>query len=217
MQTRHDTITRNLFSLALCGALLTACDGDGDSNGSDGTGTSSDGADGTADDTGGGGDDGTTGDGDTGGGSTGTDDGGSGTSDGGTDTGDTGTGTGDTGSDSGGLEIAGSWIDDYGMAHEITESAWSQESTGFSALFHVESFDNDADFLVAQNDAANDYNADLFSRFDWVEDGDGQLWYCQGVFDAATAADAESAPAPDRADPATTGCGGFPWSKLDPG
>jgi hypothetical protein len=68
---------------------------------------------------------------------------------------------------------------------------------------------------VARNDATNAFNPGLFSRFEWVMAGT-DLYYCQAVFDAADEAAALSAARPDRATPAASGCGGFPWSLLVP-
>jgi hypothetical protein len=119
-----------------------------------------------------------------------------------------------TGCNSAPVEIVGTWVDDFGTTHVIDELAWEMTGDGWSSLFHVESVFDDEAFLVARNDSANDYSPDLYSRFDWTTDEDGELWVCQSVFDAETAAAAEGAAAPDATDPATGGCGTFPWSHL---
>ncbi|RMG98097.1 MAG: hypothetical protein D6705_06695 [Deltaproteobacteria bacterium] len=151
-----------------------------------------------------------TGTGDTGASDTGTGDTGTG------DTGASDTGTGDTGTGGVGLEIAGMYVDEWGTSHDIDESTWTMDfGGGTPAVFHVLSYDNDADFLVARNDDANDYNPGLYSRFDWTY-AMGALWYCQTVFDAPTAQDAENAPPADATDPSTGGCGGFAWTNLTP-
>ena len=124
--------------------------------------------------------------------------------------------TQDTDTDGSGLdiEIAGSWLDDYGSDHVISNTEWSSYSG--SSVVHLSQYDNDLNFTVGQNDAANTYNPSLFSRYDWFEDTTGQLWYCTTAYDAATEEDAANAAAPDTTDPATSGCGSFPWSKLNP-
>ncbi len=142
----------------------------------------------------------------------------------GTDTGTSGSDTGTAGSDTGtggstggvGLEIAGSYMDEWGISHEISDDAWKMD-TGMGSVdtYHVLSFDNDANYLVAQNDAQNAFNPNLYSRFDWTE-FDGALWYCQTVFDAATPQDAENATPADPTDPSVGGCGSFPWTNLTP-
>ena len=113
------------------------------------------------------------------------------------------------------LEIAGSWTDDFGSEHEIDEVTWTQTYPGYPPyLFHVASWDNAGGWLVAQNDSANGYSADLWSRFDWTWQGT-DLYFCQSAFDAASEAAAEAAPAADAGD-LGAGCGGFPWTGLLP-
>ena len=129
-----------------------------------------------------------------------------------TATGDTDDAAGTQGSPS--LEIVGSWLDDFGTAHDIDESAWIQQFGSYDPLvFHVIIWDNSGGWLVAQNDADAAYSAGLYSRFDWTWDAD-RLYVCQAVFDAATEADAQDAPQSDGGDLQGAGCGGFPWSAL---
>jgi hypothetical protein len=86
---------------------------------------------------------------------------------------------------------------------------------GDVSVFHIARYDNDAELLVAENDAANQWNPGLYSRMDWVWLGTA-LYFCQSVFDAADADAAWKAPAPDDSDPDNGGCGGFAWSQLIP-
>lgn len=121
------------------------------------------------------------------------------------------------GDDSGGsadIAIAGSWTDDYGGDHTITNDSWSQY--GGSSVFDFTEYDNDEAYAIAQNGSANEYNPDLYSRFDWTWDAADQLWYCQTAYAAASEADALATAAADPTDPSTTGCGGFPWTSLTP-
>lgn len=83
-----------------------------------------------------------------------------------------------------------------------------------TSLFHVQTYDNAARFIGAQNDAANPYNPNAFSRFDWTFSG-ADLYVCQTAYDKPSLADALATPAADGAD-LVAGCGGFPWSKLTP-
>ena len=106
------------------------------------------------------------------------------------------------------LEIIGSYVDDYDSTHDVTQTLWTMDSS----VFHITQFDNEADFLVAQNDAANEWNAELWSRFDWTFDG-SDLYYCQIAYDAADEATAAANTSADQAD-LTTGCAGFAWTKL---
>ena len=106
------------------------------------------------------------------------------------------------------LEMIGMYIDNWGSSHDITQENW----TSAGSIYNISQFDNEADWLIAQNDAANEYNPELFSKFQWSFDPSGTLFYCQSAYDAATEQDAMSAAAdPNDLD---TGCGGFSWSEL---
>lgn len=114
-----------------------------------------------------------------------------------------------------GLPIVGSYVDDYQTQHTVSDTAWEMVFDGGDlSRFTVLSYTNEAGFLIAQNDAANAFNPDLYSRFDWTFDDAGDLYFCQSAFDAMTAEDAEAASA--NASDLATGCGMFAWSKLTP-
>jgi hypothetical protein len=117
--------------------------------------------------------------------------------------------TGDGDGDADGLEIVGEYVDNFMGEHAITETEW----TNYGSVYLIAEWDNDAMFVVAQNHPDNEYNPDLWSRFDWTWDGD-QLYYCQSVFDGDTIDDARSGGAD--ADDLMAGCGMFPWSSLTP-
>ena len=116
---------------------------------------------------------------------------------------DTGDGDGD------GLEIVGDYVDDYMSEHSIDETEWLNAGSRYAVV----EWDNDAGYVLAQNDEANEYNPGLYSRFDWTWDGE-QLYYCQSVYDGPDLDAARSGGA-DASDLAT-GCGMFPWSSLTP-
>lgn len=109
-----------------------------------------------------------------------------------------------------GLEVSGSWIDDWGTSHDIDQESWIMDDS----VFHITQFDNGADFMVAQNDADNAYNPELWSRFDWMYDTGGALYYCQIAYDAADEATAAANEDADRSD-LDAGCAGFAWSCLN--
>ena len=112
------------------------------------------------------------------------------------------------------LAIIGNYSDGAG-SHAITQQSWTQTYEGSDPLvFNIVEFDNDDEYVLAQNAEMNAFNPGLYSRFDWVMDGE-QLWYCQSAFDAASLEDARMASA-DPSDPANGGCGMFPWSALSP-
>lgn len=222
-RTRKDetimTFPRISFSLVLSVPLLGAapgCSDDGLSN----EGASPTGSTDTTDTTGASGDDASTGSASGSDPSTGPADS---TGEAGSDsTGEAGSdSTGEAGSDStgeAGLSIAGTWFEEFapgeGITHVIDETRWDQLADFGDAIFHVEAYDEAAQWVVAQGDAANEFSPELYSRFDWTWDG-ADLYYCTAVFDAATAADAMAAPASDPSD-LDAGCGGFPWSRLMP-
>jgi len=131
----------------------------------------------------------------------------------------------DTDSDAGAvaLEIIGDYHDDWGGEHHVTAAAWTAIYPGSgdagpdTALAHVTSYDNDSDYLVAQNDSVLNYYPDLWSRYDWAHDeltdGGVELFYCQIEYQAE---DEETAAANGSADPGDLigGCGGFSWTRL---
>lgn len=115
--------------------------------------------------------------------------------------------------DDDGLEITGTYLDDFGTTHVITGSTWTQTFDGSSLSFTFVKFDNGQDFLVAENGADNSFNPGLFSRFDWTT-FNSTLYQCQIAFSEETAAAAEAVTTADRTDPTTGGCGGFAWSGM---
>ena len=111
------------------------------------------------------------------------------------------------------VAIAGDWMDDSGTAHVIDNESWVQTASWGTNVFHITQVNNAQEFLIAQNDADNGFNPDLWSRFDWTT-WNGSVWYCQTTYDAASEQDAFSAPRADDSDPENGGCGSFAWSQL---
>ena len=111
------------------------------------------------------------------------------------------------------LEITGTYEDDFGTMHVITGSTWTQTPGDSTLIFKIVSFNNGQDFLVAQNDASNAFNPDLFSRFDWTT-FESKLYQCQIAFAEETAAAAEAVTTADRTEPTAGGCGGFTWTGM---
>lgn len=127
------------------------------------------------------------------------------------DTGTDDTGTDDTGTDTGddAPDIVGEYTDEFGDTHTIDAATW----TNAAGVFHIDQWDDTEMWLVAQNDAANEYSPELWSRFDWVWSGD-DLYYCQSVFDGATVEAALAGSA--NHDDIAMGCGGFAWTNMTP-
>ena len=98
----------------------------------------------------------------------------------------------------------------------ITDSTWTLGFEGSTpSVFHISIVSNPDQYLIAQNDAANQFSPSLWSRFDWTQ-YQGGLYYCQTAYNAATEQAALDAPAADASNPPASGCGGFAWSKLTP-
>ena len=130
------------------------------------------------------------------------------------DTGDTGDADADADADAD-LSIGGVWTDGWAN-HSVDNEGWVMDAIDGSStsFFHISQYDNDFGVVIAQNDSANAWNADLWSRFDWTFDGTGALWYCQSAYDAADETVALDTPAATSDDPAAGGCDGFAWSAL---
>jgi len=108
------------------------------------------------------------------------------------------------------LVIAGAYGDGY-ASHRIDDEVWVLGSS----LFELLDFSNEEHWAIAHNDPENEYSPGAFSRFDWTIE-DGQLYYCQTEFEAASEEEAREAE-PSDADDLVTGCAGvFPWSLLTP-
>jgi hypothetical protein len=105
------------------------------------------------------------------------------------------------------LEIVGTYVDNFDSDHEITSATW----TNFG-VYNISQFDNEARYVIAQNDESNGSFPCLWSRFDWTLDGE-DLYYCQSAYNAESE---EAALEAEPADPEDLdkGCGGFEWSQL---
>lgn len=128
--------------------------------------------------------------------------------------------TGCGGNNQGPLAIIGSYKDNYGYPHVVTQTTWDDSYTGYSALFHILDYSNGLTFLLAQNDAGNTYDPNLYSRFTWTIKG-SQLYYCQDPYNAASEDAARNASSENDNDPASKGCGAsagndFAWTELTP-
>lgn len=82
------------------------------------------------------------------------------------------------------------------------------------SVFHLLEFSNQDRVAIALNDKNNEYFPGDFSRFDWAV-VDAQLYFCQTAYAVPTAAAAKNTIAADSTD-LISGCGGFPWSALNP-
>jgi len=108
------------------------------------------------------------------------------------------------------LAIAGTWTDNWGGSHTITDTTWVQAF----GTYNISQFDNSAQVVIAENNFGNSSAAGLWSRFDWTWDTSSMLWYCQTCYDCADETAALTTAAADSSDPATAGCGGFSWTSM---
>ncbi|MEM7153236.1 MAG: hypothetical protein AAF799_10350 [Myxococcota bacterium] len=114
------------------------------------------------------------------------------------------------------LEIGGEWAEDLGKGvvidHIIDDASWAQNAPWGDSLFHIEDYDNEARWVIAQGDADNESFPGLYNKFNWLWQ-DETLYYCTAIFDAETPEDAMAAENGDESE-LENGCFGFAWSVL---
>lgn len=114
------------------------------------------------------------------------------------------------------LAIRGSYVDEWDLAHVVTQTAWTDPGDPSDSVFHISQFSNPGQYIIAQNDPANPYTvANQWSRFDWTYDTSSLLHFCQITYAAATEAAALGTTSANRSD-LGAGCNGFGWSSLTP-
>lgn len=106
------------------------------------------------------------------------------------------------------LEIVGTYDSEWGSIHEITETSWDDAS--------IVRYDNEERFAVLRNPENDPWNPGKFARHAWTPAEGGGYWYCTASYGKDSEAEALEGDAPDASDPASDGCGGFPWSLLSP-
>lgn len=106
------------------------------------------------------------------------------------------------------LEIIGTYDSEWGSIHEITEDAWDDAA--------IVSFDNDTRTVLLKNPENDPWNPGKYARHVWTPAEGGGFWYCTAAHGKDTEAEANEGEAPDSSDPASGGCGEFPWSLLTP-
>ena len=105
------------------------------------------------------------------------------------------------------LEIAGTWTSNFGGTETLSSRRWASAS--------MQKFDNAANVAYSQNPSDAQYSPSKFNKLVWTEPTAGSFYYCTIEFglDSLAAAIASTKTA-DATSPATTGCGGFSWTKL---
>lgn len=112
---------------------------------------------------------------------------------------------GDGGGLGAGLEIIGSWKDNFGSNLEITGVGWNDSI--------IREYDNGDNIVYAQNSCAAFFPA-KFSKYVYTEPTDDSFYYCTVVYDAATLEAAKASDASADQSDLEKGCSGFPWSKA---
>ena len=110
------------------------------------------------------------------------------------------------------MDLDGDFVDNNGQPHTINAFLWVMGTA--PSLFHIAEYSNDDNYALAQNDAANESNSGLYSKFEWTTNAEGALFYCQSTEDASSMEDAKD-PSADKAD-LESGCVGFSWSEMTP-
>jgi hypothetical protein len=110
------------------------------------------------------------------------------------------------------LAIVGAYRDGYDTSHRVDDEVWVQGESSYALL----DFSNEERWIITQNDSDNVYFPGDFSRFDWTVE-DGQVYFCQTEYDAASEDEARDAEPADATD-LLSGCGatGFAWTLLTP-
>jgi hypothetical protein len=110
------------------------------------------------------------------------------------------------------IEIAGTWSSAFGDV-TIDDDTWRDS---FITL-EIVAFDNADNFAITQNPDDLDAGAGLFSKNVWTEPTRDGFFFCTVEFNVDSAEDAEnSRKTADDSDPASGGCGMFPWTELTP-
>jgi hypothetical protein len=110
-------------------------------------------------------------------------------------------------------QLQGAFLDDYGNRFRISDTLWEQLPHG---RFHIVEWHAAQQFFVAQNDAANSADANLWTRIDWMPltGMAPYTWaFCMTAYQAPTRDSARNTTAPNR-DVPRTGCNGYPFSRM---
>lgn len=110
-------------------------------------------------------------------------------------------------------ELLGTWADDYGSRHLVSDSLWSHDGAN---TYEIVRWDSAGQYAIARNAASNRDDAGRFTRIDWVqlEGMPPYTWaFCLSIWDAPTS-DSAAHVFTARRDAPRTGCGGFPFTRL---
>lgn len=107
----------------------------------------------------------------------------------------------------------GNFTDDYKITYSISDTLWVQN--GY-AKYHIIKWNQEQQYLVAKNDAANKSDANKYTRIDYMTftGMEPYNWgFCLTVYDAESDEIAEKTAYVDRQNP-KKGCNGYPFSRM---
>lgn len=112
------------------------------------------------------------------------------------------------------VSIRGRYLSNFGGMETITATSWQQSGPPMRIADWSE-MDN---WVVTQNSSEAMFFPSLYNRLDFTTpDASGSFYYCFVDFGLMTADEARtSTQTADATDPENSGCGGFPWTRLDP-
>lgn len=107
----------------------------------------------------------------------------------------------------------GDFTDDYKIRYTITNTTFTQHP---GVKYHLLSYNEKEQYLIARNDTANISDGGLYTRIDIIRFSNMEPWrwgFCLTEYKAPTKEAAVQAVAADRAHP-KKGCGGYPFSRM---
>ncbi len=111
--------------------------------------------------------------------------------------------------------MLGTFQDDYSIDFDLSPELFFQKP---SSRYHIVKWNVDEQYFIAQNDTANAYDINLFTRVDWMqfEGMEPFTWgFCISAYKEPTIESAEATEVVNRAAP-KTGCNGYPFSRMKP-
>ena len=88
--------------------------------------------------------------------------------------------------------LLGAFTDDYGSTHVVSDTLWAH---GGTLRYRIVKWNEAGQYLIAQNDAGNPSDGNLWTRIDWMplpEMAPYEWGFCLSAYKAATAEEAEA-------------------------
>ncbi len=118
------------------------------------------------------------------------------------------TDAGDGGMEDGGmpseLEVAGTWISNFGTVRELTSDSWGQQT--------IVEFSNEQDYAITRTMGES---GETYSKLVWTQAPEPPFYYCTVDFGLESAEAARNTDkTADASNPSEGGCGMFAWTKM---